>query len=111
MSTSTPVDDLARLRAMFEEHDWTYAGLGSSEDADHHDLLVMIADQALQALADAVAQPPERPEPDPKWHPLAIEWFESLATSDQAWLQERCRLALVEWRAAKAALIEECRRP
>lgn len=51
MTTSTnPADEFARLRAQFDEHDWTYKGLGSTEDADHHGLLVWVSTPDIQRL-------------------------------------------------------------
>lgn len=39
-------------------------------------------------------EPPNRPPSDPKWHPLATEWYESLATSGQSRFYEPSDWAL-----------------
>ena len=40
--------------------------------------------ETVAPLTDKVEQPPA----DPKWHPIAIEWYESLASSGQAQFYE-----------------------
>ncbi|MEU1214302.1 hypothetical protein ABZ424_18135 [Streptomyces sp. NPDC005790] len=36
---------------------------------------------------------PQVPEADPNWHPIAIEWFESLFDSGQSFFYERSDIA------------------
>lgn len=53
----------------------------------------------VQAAAGAPADVPDLPEPDPLWHPIAIDWYLSLRESGQAAFYEPSDWAMARYAA------------
>lgn len=82
----TPKDDLVRLASQFEEYDWADV-VGESDGAT---VLVQIADQALQALAEVVDGPAHVTTVEQETELLAILRDVAPAKREDAWHLEEC---------------------